>query len=121
MLVELPQITSTTQYKTLSSRPKHIAKKATISSNQKVQKGKVHYMKKEISPQKKTSEMDLDGLIVVDQPKFRVITCDCPWSVNQQGNYGAIKHYNLMTQEELKNMPIADLCEGNACVKPLLE
>ena len=62
----------------------------------------------------KTPAANENGLVVVSQPKFRVITCDNPWDVNQRGNYGAIKHYDLMTQEELKNMPVADLCEDNA-------
>ncbi len=46
--------------------------------------------------------------------KYKTILADPPWDINQRGNYGAIKHYNLMPLERIKAMPIADLCEENA-------
>jgi N6-adenosine-specific RNA methylase IME4 len=46
--------------------------------------------------------------------KFAVIYGDCPWDIAQQGARGAIKHYDLMTLESLKAMPIADLAADNA-------
>ena len=46
--------------------------------------------------------------------KYRTILADPPWDINQRGNYGAIKHYDLMSLERIKAMPVADLCENNA-------
>lgn len=46
--------------------------------------------------------------------KYRTILADPPWDINQRGNYGAIKHYDLMSLERIKAMPLADLCEDNA-------
>ncbi len=44
------------------------------------------------------------------------IIIDPPWDVQQKGNFGAIKHYDLMTLEQIKAMPVGDLCAENACV-----
>ena len=46
--------------------------------------------------------------------KYKTILCDPPWDVDQRGNYGAINHYDLMSLERLKAMPVADLAEDNA-------
>ena len=46
--------------------------------------------------------------------KYRTILADPPWDLNQRGNYGAIKHYDLMPLERIKAMPVADLCEESA-------
>lgn len=46
--------------------------------------------------------------------KFKTILADPPWDVAQKGTHGAIKHYKLMTVENIKKMPIADLAEDNA-------
>lgn len=46
--------------------------------------------------------------------KYRTILADPPWDINQRGNYGAIKHYDLMSLERIKVMPVAELCEDNA-------
>lgn len=48
--------------------------------------------------------------------KFDVIYADPPWDVNQKGNYGAIKHYNLMSLDDIKNMPIKDLTKENGAL-----
>ncbi len=49
------------------------------------------------------------------QPKkYKTVLADPPWNIQQKGNYGAIKHYNLMTLEDIKNMPVQDLVEDNA-------
>lgn len=58
--------------------------------------------------------MTPDGLIVLDQPKFDVVYADPPYCCNQKGNKGAIRHYNLMTTEEIKAMPVKDFCKENA-------
>jgi N6-adenosine-specific RNA methylase IME4 len=45
-----------------------------------------------------------------NQPKkYRTILADPPWDVGQRGSLGAEQHYPLMTVEQIKAMPIADL------------
>jgi N6-adenosine-specific RNA methylase IME4 len=40
---------------------------------------------------------------------------DPPWDIGQKdGRYGAIKHYDVMTVERLKQLPVAGLAEENA-------
>ncbi|MCR6484036.1 MT-A70 family methyltransferase [Amycolatopsis sp. OK19-0408] len=41
--------------------------------------------------------------------QFRTILADPPWDVLQQGGYGAKLHYQLMTLERIKAMPVGDL------------
>ena len=36
--------------------------------------------------------------------KYKTILADPPWDINQRGNYGAIKHYDLMSLERIKAM-----------------
>ena len=45
---------------------------------------------------------------------YQTILADPPWEINQKGNYGAVHHYDLMTLDRIKAMPVADLCEENA-------
>lgn len=50
-------------------------------------------------------------------PKFRTIVADPPWQKNQSagGSYGgAIKYYDLMSLERVKDMPVANLADDNA-------
>ena len=49
-------------------------------------------------------------------PKFDVVYADPPWDINQKGKYGAINHYDLMKLEDIKAMPVADLCKENAAL-----
>ena len=46
--------------------------------------------------------------------KYKTILADPPWDVNQRGNYGAIHHYDLMSLERLKAMPVTDLAAEDA-------
>jgi N6-adenosine-specific RNA methylase IME4 len=47
--------------------------------------------------------------------RFRTILADPPWDIGQKDKqYGAIKHYDLMTLERIKQLPVADLAEENA-------
>ena len=46
--------------------------------------------------------------------KYTTVSADCPWKEGQLGSRGAIKHYDLMNLEDIKNMPVADLCAENA-------
>ncbi len=41
--------------------------------------------------------------------KYRTILADPPWDVGQRGSLGAEQHYPLMTVDQIKGMPIADL------------
>ena len=47
-------------------------------------------------------------------PKFNTVLADPPWDVAQKGKLGASRHYNLMTIDQIKKMPVADLVEDNA-------
>ena len=48
--------------------------------------------------------------------KYRVIYADPPWQYGDErsGFGGAIDHYNTMTMEDLKAMPVASLAEDNS-------
>jgi N6-adenosine-specific RNA methylase IME4 len=46
--------------------------------------------------------------------RFRTILADPPWDVEQKGHRGALAHYDLMTLERIKAMPVADLAEADA-------
>ena len=46
--------------------------------------------------------------------KFKTVLADPPWEVAQKGKYGAVAHYDLMSVEDIKKMPIQDLVEENA-------
>jgi N6-adenosine-specific RNA methylase IME4 len=48
------------------------------------------------------------------QIKYKTILADPPWDIMQGGTYGAVNHYSLMTLDQIKAMPIADLVEENA-------
>ena len=48
------------------------------------------------------------------QQKYKTILADPPWDICQRGNYGAINHYDLMSLERIKAMPIKDLADDNA-------
>ena len=51
----------------------------------------------------------------MSQPKkYRTILADPPWDIHQKGNYGAVHHYDLMSLDRIKAMPVADLAEDNA-------
>lgn len=46
--------------------------------------------------------------------RFRTILADPPWEMDQKGRLGASRHYDLMTLERIKAMPVADLAEENS-------
>lgn len=46
--------------------------------------------------------------------RYAMLAVDPPWSKNQKGTRGAQKHYNLMSMEEILNLPVGDLTEDNA-------
>ena len=48
--------------------------------------------------------------------RFNTVLLDPPWSIQQKGNLGASTHYNVMTLEEIKALPINELTSDNAHV-----
>ncbi len=55
-----------------------------------------------------------EGVYPLNQIKADVVYADPPWMTNQVGKYGACQHYHLMKLEDIKAMPVADLCKENA-------
>lgn len=51
---------------------------------------------------------------ITNRKKYRTLVIDPPWNIYQTGNYGAEKHYDLMSLEQIKNMPIADLVDPDS-------
>lgn len=47
-------------------------------------------------------------------PRFRTILADPPWDIQQKGARGAEMHYDLMSLDRIKAMPVADLAEDDA-------
>lgn len=47
--------------------------------------------------------------------RFKTILADPPWDIGQKDKrLGAARHYDLMTLDRIKSMPVADLAEENA-------
>lgn len=46
--------------------------------------------------------------------KYAVIYADPPWSYTQGGHGAAKKHYNTMTAQEIKELPVGGLAAENA-------
>lgn len=46
--------------------------------------------------------------------KYACILADPPWDVDQKGALGAGRHYDLMTLERIKAMPVAELAAENS-------
>lgn len=45
------------------------------------------------------------------KPSVRTVLADPPWDIQQRGGFGANRHYDLLTVEQIKAMPIGDLVE----------
>lgn len=45
---------------------------------------------------------------------FKTVLADPPWDIEQKGTRGAGAHYDLMTLERIKNMPVANLVDDDA-------
>jgi N6-adenosine-specific RNA methylase IME4 len=46
--------------------------------------------------------------------RFRTILADPPWDIQQRGARGAERHYDLMSLDRIKAMPVADLAQDDA-------
>jgi N6-adenosine-specific RNA methylase IME4 len=51
---------------------------------------------------------------MTQQPKFRTILADPPTNIHQAGALGAARHYDLMSLEDIKRMPVAGLVTDDA-------
>lgn len=45
---------------------------------------------------------------------YKTILADPPWDIQQKGARGAARHYDLMTLEQIKALPVSDLAEENS-------
>ncbi len=45
---------------------------------------------------------------------YSTILADPPWDIEQKSRWGAIEHYNLMTLEQIKAMPVGELAADDA-------
>ncbi|MBH0779931.1 MT-A70 family methyltransferase [Nocardia bovistercoris] len=52
--------------------------------------------------------------ITTPTKRYRTIMADPPWDILQRGRIGAERHYNLMTVDQIKAMPVVDLAEDDA-------
>ena len=48
------------------------------------------------------------------QKRYTTIVADPPWSRNQKGARGAQKHYDLMSLDEILNIPVQDFAAENS-------
>ena len=46
--------------------------------------------------------------------RYHTILADPPWDVQQKGHLGASQHYDLMTLDHIKAMPVSDLAEEDS-------
>lgn len=46
--------------------------------------------------------------------RYKTVLVDPPWDIQQKGARGAARHYNLMTLESIKALPVQDLVEKNS-------
>lgn len=50
------------------------------------------------------------------EKRYGCLILDPPFETGQRGSYGAVKHYPLMSVEDIKRMPISSLTKENAHV-----
>lgn len=92
-----------------------IQRKGTEEQKVEVSEGKAS-IKKVYSQIQKAERLEKNKVTEWPKGKYRVIYADPPWSYGDErsGFGGATDHYNTMTMEELKSMPVASLTEENA-------
>lgn len=49
-------------------------------------------------------------------PKFTCLAVDPPWSHFQTGKYGAVNHYDLMSLDRIKEMPVSELAADDSAL-----
>jgi N6-adenosine-specific RNA methylase IME4/ParB-like chromosome segregation protein Spo0J len=99
-----------TVYKT-----KHILEKAPEELVEKVRKGDIS-IDRAFTQIQKAERLENNRATEWPKGKYRVIYADPPWQYGDERSCfgGATDHYNTMTMEELKSMPVASLTEDNA-------
>lgn len=92
-----------------------IQRKGTQEQKKEVAEGKAS-IKKVYTQIRKAERLEKNKATQWPEGKYRIIYADPPWSYGDErsGFGGAVDHYNTMTMEELKNMPVASLSEDNA-------
>jgi len=59
-------------------------------------------------------------MVVLDMKKYQIIYADPPWKYNSRANHktrfrgGACGHYNLMTMDEIKALPVRQIAADDA-------
>jgi N6-adenosine-specific RNA methylase IME4 len=51
---------------------------------------------------------------VPDEQPYRTILADPPWDIQQQGSLGAVRHYPVMTVDEICSLPVDRLGTADA-------
>ena len=94
-----------------------IQRKGTDKQKAEVAEGKSS-IKKVYTKIQKAERLEKNRATEWPKGKYRVIYADPPWQYGDErsgGNHGgAVDHYNTMSINELKNMPVASLAEDNA-------
>jgi len=94
-----------------------IQRKGTEEQKTEVAEGKSS-IKKVYTQIQKAERLEKNKAAEWPKGKYRVIYADPPWQYGDErsgGNHGgAVDHYNTISINELKNMPIASLAEDNA-------
>jgi len=92
-----------------------IQRKGTEEQKAEVAEGKSS-IKKVYTQIQKAERLEKNKATQWPKGKYRVIYADPPWQYGDErsGFGGAIDHYNTMTMEELKSMPVSSLSEDNA-------
>jgi N6-adenosine-specific RNA methylase IME4 len=94
-----------------------IQRKGTEEQKAEVAEGKSS-IKKVYTKIQKAERLEKNKAAEWPKGKYRVIYADPPWQYGDErsgGNHGgAVDHYNTMSINELKNMPLASLAEDNA-------
>ena len=94
-----------------------IQRKGTEEQKAEVAEGKAS-IKKVYTQIQKAERLEKNKAAEWPKGKYRIIYADPPWQYGDErsgGNHGgAVDHYNTMSINELKNMPIASLAEDNA-------
>ena len=92
-----------------------IQRKGTEEQKAEVAEGKSS-IKKVYTQIQKAERLEKNKVAEWPKGKYRIIYADPPWQYGDErrGFGGATDHYNTMTMEELKAMPVSSLTEENA-------
>ena len=92
-----------------------IQRKGTEEQKAEVAEGKAS-IKKVYTQIQKAERLEKNKAAEWPKGKYRVIYADPPWQYGDErsGFGGATDHYNTMTMEDLKAMPVASLAENNS-------